>query len=436
MKLAMNKPEAQPRINLTRRSPGARQEALQLRPPFASVDGDASSRGGGRPAQWALLLGNFAIGCGAMVVPGAMNDIVRSLAVSVALGGQLVTVAAVTMALGAPLLALAAGRFDRRALLTLALAWYALGHALSALAPNYALLTLARAVCMLGAAVFTPQAAAAIGWLAPPEQRGRAITFVFLGWSVASVIGMPIASAIGEALGWRWAFALVAAVSLMAALAVRAALPAGIKPPVAGIDAWRQVLAKPVLLAVVLVTALASSGQFTLFSYIAPIFRADLSANVNAITALFFWFGAFGMMGNIAVSRTIDRIGAARLMAGLLALMMLGFALWPLARDVTTMAAVLVPWAVACFAMYSAQQARLGAAAPALAPVLMALNTSAIYLGQAVGAVGGGAILAANQAAGRAAFAGMSLAALAWAGVALAVSLGVSRTINIVRTLA
>jgi predicted MFS family arabinose efflux permease len=375
-----------------------------------------------RRAEWALLFGNFAIGCGVMVVPGAMNDIVRSLGVSVALGGQLVTFAAVTMALGAPLLAFAVGTRDRRALLTFALVWYAVGHALSALAPNYPLLTPVRAACMLGAALFTPQAAAAIGWLTPPEQRGRAVTFIFLGWSVASVIGMPIANTLGDAFGWRAAFSLVALLSLFAACGVWLTVPRGVKPALAGIAAWKQVFAQPVLLAVVLVTALSGSGQFTLFSYMAPIYRGDLGASANAITGLFFWFGAFGLIGNVLISRSIDRVGAAPLIAVLLALMLASFVLWPLAHSVAVMAAVLVPWALACFSSNSAQQARLSAVAPTLAPVLMALNTSAIYLGQALGAAGGGAIVAANQAAGRAAFSSMGLVAGAWMAAALAMS--------------
>jgi predicted MFS family arabinose efflux permease len=107
------------------------------------------------------------------------------------------------------------------------------------------------------------------------------------------------------------------------------------------------------------------------------------------------------------------------------------FVLWPLAASgVITMGLVLVPWALACFGSNSAQQARLGAAAPALAPVLMALNTSAIYLGQAAGAAGGGALVAANGAAGRPAFAGLWLVALAWMAVALTLSLWAQRAMR------
>lgn len=161
----------------------------------------------------ALLYGNFAIGCGVMVVAGSLNDLVRSLGVSVAVGGQLISVGAACMCFGAPLLAAAVAGWDRRRLLTAALLWFAIGHALCALAPNFATLLPLRALAVLAAAVFTPQAAAAIGHMTAPQQRGRAITTIFLGWSLSSVIGMPVHAYIGEAFGWRWAYALVVLLS-------------------------------------------------------------------------------------------------------------------------------------------------------------------------------------------------------------------------------
>lgn len=374
-------------------------------------------------ARWALLYGNFVIGCGVMVVAGSLNDLVRSLGVSVAVAGQLITVAAVTMALGAPLLAALVGGIDRRRLLAFALAWYALGHLLSALAPGFAWLTPVRAASMLAAAVFTPQAAAAIGSLAPPAQRGRAITFVFLGWSIASVFGMPLHSYVGEAFGWRWAFGLVALLAAVGALWVWRAVPDGVHPPALGLQAWREVFTHPVLMAIVLVTALSGAGQFTVFSYLAPYYKQAFGAGATEISLLFACFGVFGLIGNVWISRSVDRIGAATAVGGALALIALSMLLWPLAGSVWTMALVLTPWALGCFSSNSAQQARLGSAAPDLAPALMALNTSAIYLGQAIGAASGGAIVAAHAGQpGRDAFGPLHWVALAWLLVAIALS--------------
>ncbi|WP_298832984.1 MFS transporter [uncultured Piscinibacter sp.] len=350
------------------------------------------SAGAGQ-VRWALLSGNFVIGCGVMVVAGTLNDLARSLQVSVALAGQLIAVGAVVMGVGAPLLAGWVAGFDRRRLLAFALAWYALGHALSAAMPDYAALAPVRALCMLGAAVFTPQAAAAIGHMTAPEHRGRAITFVFLGWSVASVAGMPIAAWLGETFGWRMAFGAVALLAAASAAWVYAAMPDGVKPAALSLAAWRDAVTHPVLMAIVAVTALQSAAQFTLFSYFAPYYRQVLQATPTQISLLFAWFGLFGFIGNVLLTRGIDRFGAARSVSLTLVLITLSLLAWPLATGFASMAIVLVPWALGCFSTNSAQQARLGLAAPMLAPALMALNTSAIYLGQAVGAASGGMLL-------------------------------------------
>ncbi len=374
-----------------------------------------------RSASWALLAGNFAIGCGVLAAAAALNDIVESLAVSVSLGGQLITLGAVVMGVGAPLLAVLLGGWDRRRLLVLALLWFALGHAASALAPTYAALLPLRALSVLGAAVFTPQAAATIGVMSEAAQRGRAITFVFMGWSVASVIGMPIGAWVGETAGWRWAFALVALLSMAAALGVWRTVPDGVRPPKMDLRQWGATLGNPALMGIVAVTVLSAAGQFTLFTYLAPYYRQVLGATSGSVSALFFWFGLFGLIGNIVLTRVVDRAGAARCATVSLVAMAVTLALWPLARGVAPMAAILIPWGLGCFAANSAQQARLAAAAPASAPALLAMNTSAIYIGQGLGAAGGGAMAAA------AGLTALWPVALAWMGLAVMLSARLSR---------
>ena len=375
----------------------------------------------GAGIRWALLFGNFVIGCGVMAAAGVLNDLAASLSISVALAGQLIAIGAVVMGLGAPLLAGWVAAFDRRRLLALALVWYAAGHGLSALMPDWGALWPMRAACMLGAAVFTPQAAAAIGHMASPSERGRAITFIFLGWSLASVLGMPIAAWIGETFGWRWAFGAIAALALGAAAWVFVAMPDGVKPAALSWRAWGEVLGQPVLMAIVLVTALQAAGQFTLFTYFAPYYKLSFDATPTHLSLLFAWFGLFGLLGNVVLSRVIDRVGAGRAVFATMALITLSLLLWPLAGSIALMALVLVPWGLGCFSTNSGQQARLGLAAPAFAPALMALNTSAIYLGQALGAASGGWVVA------HAGYAPLSWIGVAWMLPALALSAWATR---------
>ncbi|MFW5330869.1 MFS transporter [Hydrogenophaga sp. ZJX-1] len=344
---------------------------------------------------WALMMGNFVIGTGVMVVPGTLNDISTSLDVSIPQAGQLITAAAILMGLGAPAFATLVAGWDRRRLLTLSLAWYALLTGICALAPNYATLLPLRVLAVIAPAIFTPQAAASVGLLVSPAQRGRAITFVFLGWSVASVMGMPLSAWIGGTLGWRWAFGLVALMSLASAAWVWREMPNGIRPAALSRQAWGQTLGSAPLMLAVGVTLLSAFGQFTLFSYFAPYFFQTLGLGGGALSLMFLWFGAFGLAGNVGLSRWIDRIGAPRAVLLTLGAMVLTLLLWPLGQaGIWQQALVLVPWALGCFACNSAQQARLVHLSPALAPATVALNTSAMYGGQALGAALGGLLIA------------------------------------------
>ena len=356
---------------------------------------------------WPLLFGNFVIGTGVMVVPGTLNDISQSLAVSVAVAGQLITAAAVMMCLGAPLFASVVAGWDRRRLLALSMLWYAVFLGLSALMPDFASLLLVRVLAVVSPAIFTPQAASCVGLLVAPHQQGRAITFVFLGWSVASVLGMPLGAWIGGTLGWRSAFALVALLGLVSALWIWRTLPDGIRPPALSRAAWVQTLRSKALMLCVAVTLLYSAGQFVLFSYFAPYYKAQLQVTPLQLSLLFAWFGAFGLIGNIAMSRRIDRMGASRAVMWGVGSMAVSLLLWPLGSNLWLAALIAVPWGLGCFSSNSAQQARLVGIAPALASGSIALNTSAMYAGQALGAGSGGWLIARN---------GMGL--LHWVGLA------------------
>jgi len=367
-------------------------------------------------SRWALLGGNFAIACGVMAPSGVMNDLVDSLQVSAAVAGQLITIGAIVLALSAPLLAAWVTDSDRRRLLVLWLLWYAVGHLLAALSPDFTTLAIVRTVTLLGAAVFTPQAGAAIAVMTPPNARGHAITFVFLGWAVASVLGLPLHAYVSEAFGWRVALGGVGALSALAAVAVWRAMPDGVRPAALSRAQWRSVFTDPVLMAVVIVTVLAGAAQFTLFSYMAPYFRQELGATAAQIAAVFLVFGVVGLAASVVVTRVIDRFGPARMVALLLFGMAASFVLWPFARSVAAMALAIVPWAIGCFAAQSSQHARLTSLAPPLAPASMALNSAAIYVGQAIGAATGGALLAVSG------FSHLAWAALAWIVVAIALS--------------
>jgi predicted MFS family arabinose efflux permease len=299
---------------------------------------------------------------------------------------------------------------------------FAAGHLLAAAAPNHATLMVIRIATGFGAAIFTPQAAATAGLLVPVEQRGRAIATVFLGFSIATVLGMPLGAYLGSALGWRWALAMVGALSIICALLLRTQLPAKLAVQPIDAAAWKSVGRNIVLLLVVATTVVQASAQFVLFAYIAPTLKEFIAAGPSTISLIFMWFGICGVVGNTIAGPLIDRIGTSRVVALCIALMLTGFLIWPLTRaslPVTIVACGL--WGLGCFAINSAQQTRLVGLATHLAPVSIALNSSGIYLGQAFGAMAGGLIIAHR-----------GTSALSWVGailfgLALAISFAAQR---------
>jgi predicted MFS family arabinose efflux permease len=310
---------------------------------------------------------------------------------------------------GAPIFASLTSRMSRRPLLVAAMCTYALGHLLCALAPSYALVMLLRIASGFGAAIFTPQAAATAGTSVPAEQRGSAVAWVFLGFSVANVLGTPIGIALGGALGWRVALGAIGLAAAACAVLLRATLPDGLYATPIDRSAWRAVIGDGALVLVLLTTLLQAAAQFVVISYMAVVFHAYLGAGPGTVSLLFAWIGLCGIAGNVFAGSLIGRVGAERIVLITMVLMLIGMLLWPLTPGaMTVMLVALGIWGLGSFAAVSAQQARVIALAPTRAPASIALNSSAFYLGQAAGAAVGGMVLST-----------LGMSALSWIGVPL-----------------
>lgn len=385
-----------------------------------------------RASLLALAFGNFIIGTGLLIVAGMLPQLAEGLGVSLPVAGQLITAFAVTVCVAAPLLASATSRVDRRALLTAMQLLYLAGHLAAALVSSFVPMLAVRVVTSIGAALFTAQAAATAALIVPPQERGRAMAFLFLGWSVAGVLGLPLGAYVGATFGWRAGFALVAALAALGAAAVWSAVPAGLKPqPVDG-AMWRAVLTNRGLLSTLAVTALYAAAAFGIFGYFVPAAHAFINASPHEVSLLFGTLGVMSLVGNSAAARVMDRAGAENVVLCGLGSVLVAHLLWPWSAGAPLLfAAAIAIWGLGFSAGFSAQQARLVALAPAQASVSIALNTSATYLGQAVGTAGAGLIIAhaAAGAPGYAALAGMSVPLLAAAiGVSLFASFKAART--------
>lgn len=351
------------------------------------------------PAIAAAFFGNFVVGCGVLVVPGMLDLLARDLSISVPKAGTLLSLAALTMCLGAPLLAAVTSKVDRRLLLVVSLLLLAIGHLACALAPDFTALLWLRPVAVLGAAVFTPQVAATLSLMVPPEQRSTAVTSAFVGWSLASVLGMPLGNLLADTLSWRASFAAVALLGLASALIVWRAIPAGLRVAPLSLRSWSAVLGTARLRWILMATMAWCAGHFAVTGYITAALREGVHASPAEQAALMGLMGICGLAGNIALSRGIARIGADRGARVALGFVFWGLLLWIGAlsglQTIGAVAVAIFVWGLGNFAFNSSQQARLAQSAPALASASIALNSSSLYAGQAMGAALGGFLVVA-----------------------------------------
>jgi MFS transporter, DHA1 family, inner membrane transport protein len=381
-----------------------------------------SGETGSRLALWMLLTGNFIIGTGVLLPAGLLNELSGDLRVSAATAGYLTLASGLVVGIGAPVLAGMTSAVDRRKLLTFALVLFAAGHVASALAPNFTALFIVRVLMIISAAIFTPQAAATVALLVPPEKRSAAIAFIFVGWSSASVAGVPLGSFIASHFGWRWAYGGMAVACIVLAILVWRVLRPGLFVAPLGFAAWRQALTMPAILAVLLVTLLSMSGQFTVISYFAPVIAKGFRGGASEIQLIFAIFGLTGVAGNWLASRVVNQIGVTQVIAISIMGLVAGLGLLALSFGHLSLALVGVGiWGLGSFGSNSLQQSRLVVIAPHLAAATVALNTSVVYLGQSVGAGVGGWIVDRGMSPA------IAWTACAFAIAALIMSLAASR---------
>ncbi len=364
-------------------------------------------------ALWALLIGNLLIGTGVLLPAGLLSVMMADLGVEAGRAGLLITIGGLVVGFGAPLLAGLTSQVDRRMLLSLALGLYVAGHALAAITSDFTLLLVFRALTVVGAAIFTPQAAATVGLLVPAERRGGAIAFIFIGWSLASVLGIPIGSLLGDAVGWRATFLGMAGLSAVGVVLVLSAVPARLRVQPLAWASWVKVLGDLRLLCVLAVTLFAMAGQFTLFTYVSPILTKVYGLGADVVGLTFLASGVAGVAGNFAAVRLAGRFGIER--GILLALLLVCGGLLTIATGWGSYGAFLLGvclWGLGGFAANSLQQSRLVGMAPALASATVALNTSVVYLGQSLGSAVGGQLIAEGPGP-RIALAGAAFAAFA-----------------------
>ncbi|MBE7373874.1 MFS transporter [Pseudomonas lopnurensis] len=364
------------------------------------------------PPLVALAVGAFGIGVTEFAPMGMLPGIAADLGVSIPAAGLLVSAYALGVLLGAPLMTLTTGRIPRRYLLIGLMAIFTLGNLMSALATDYYSLLVARVVTSLNHGAFFGVGSIVAASVVAPDKRAGAVAAMFMGLTLATIGGVPLATWFGELLGWRTAFWGIAGLGMVTMAALWFALPNMPLPPSDGVLAEIRVLGRGPVLAALALTVVGSGAMFTVFTYIAPILGSETRASTTFITAMLVLFGVGLTLGNMwggkAADRSIDRTLIVSL--SMLILVLLAFTVlmrWPLPA-----AAAILVWGIASFALVPPLQMRVMEAAKDAPNLASAVNIGAFNLGNAVGAALGGAVINAGLGYPAISLAGAAMASL------------------------
>ncbi|MGK5638845.1 MFS transporter [Streptomyces sp. URMC 126] len=267
---------------------------------------------------YVLALGIFAMVTSEFVVAGLMPQLAEGLDATVPEVGYLITAYAAAMALGGPFLTVALMRMCQKSALYVLFAVFLAGNVLAATASDYAVMLVARIVTGVASQAFFGVGVSLAAQLAAPEARGRALGTVMNGLMLGTLLGLPLATLIGEHLGWRAAFWSISLLTALAALCTAVGVP---RPGRAeGGVGFRQELdtfRNPRLWLVMTTSALVIGATFAAFSYFNPLLTEVTGFGTGTVPLLLVAYGAAGVVGNSVVARLADRHTLPVLFTGL-----------------------------------------------------------------------------------------------------------------------
>jgi DHA1 family inner membrane transport protein len=344
----------------------------------------------------ALALGGFAIGTTEFVTMGVLPDIAGGVGVDIPSAGHVISAYALGVVVGAPVIAALSARLPRRALLVGLMTAFLIGNGLSAIAPGYGTLLLARFVAGLPHGAYFGVASLVAASLVAPRLRGRAVSSVMLGLAAAMVAGVPAATWLGQTMGWRsayWTVAVLAAVTVAAVLTV---VPYSPGLAAATIRGELGALRRPQVILTLLVGIVGFGGMFALYSYIAPVVTDVAGLSRGTVPWVLLAYGAGGVVGTMLGGRLADLalfrslVGSLGTLAVLLALVALT------ATSPPALFAGVFVVSVAASTLAICLQMRLMETAGEAQMLGAALNHSALNMANALGAWLGGLVIAAG----------------------------------------
>jgi len=346
----------------------------------------------------ALFIAAFAFGTAEFVIAGVLPEVATGLGVTIPVAGYLVTGYAIGIAVGGPLLAVATKKFSRKTLILVLGAIFTLGQVLCALSPNFEMLMAARVLVAVVHGTYFGIAAVVAVSLVPEDKRGFAVALILSGLTVSNILGVPGGTAIGNALGWRATFWAVGVLGLIATFAIALYLPssAGAATTSGSFAREFKVLGRQQIVTSLFIVILVMIGQYSLFTYIAPLLREVSGFDALTVPWILLLYGVGSTIGVFIGGRLADW----RLMPSLIVILTtqaLAFlTLYYVSPYPWIMAVTVVIWGGVNFAFGSPVQSRVLAWAADAPNLASSLIPTGFNIGIAIGAILGANLLEAG----------------------------------------
>ncbi|GAB3820633.1 MFS transporter [Tessaracoccus terricola] len=373
-----------------------------------------------RLALGALALGGFGVGATEFVAMGVLPQIAQDLLPqlwatspedAIARAGVVITAYALGVVLGAATIAAATAKLPRRSLVIAFAVAFTVGSLLSALAPTFELVVLARFLAGLPHGAYFGIASLIAADLMGPGKRGQGVALVMSGLTIANVVGVPVITVVGQQFGWRASYFIVAAVFALATAAIALTVPRQPGNPNATIRAELSAFRQPQVWLALAIGSVGLGGFFAVYSYVAPMVTEVAGLGEGWVSVALVCIGSGMTVGNLIGGRLADS-GALRAILVLLPVIAAWLVLlWLIAHSPLLLFVALFGFGAVTSALVPSIQTRLMDVAGRAQTLAAALNHAALNVGNALGAALGGAVIAAQ----------FGYLAPAWVGVALAV---------------
>lgn len=345
---------------------------------------------------WAILslaIGGFGIGTTEFAMMGLLPNVAEGVGVSVPTAGHVISAYALGVVVGAPLLVAIGAKMPRKTLALGLMALFTVGNLLSVLAQDYTTLLVTRFIAGLPHGAFFGVAAVLAASMVAPTKRGRAISMVMMGLSVANVLGVPLATFVGQQFGWRWLFVLVGGIGIVTMVCMFVFVPAQKAHPDASLRRELGTLKRGQVWLTLLVGVVGFGGFFAVYTYVANTMTDVAGFDAGFLPVIVGLYGLGMVAGNYVGGRMADWsvMGSIYLMMGFIAAVLVIYAA---TVHIQWMALLMIFVIGASGAMLvPSLQTRLLDVSPGAPTLASSLNHSALNMANALGAFVGGLVI-------------------------------------------